>query len=244
MRQSITSNLPECRTTTQKLHTTFYYSLPLLTKKTHYRRKAHTFFKSLFGGTLNITIRRSSPTHDHVTMAPSTAAIERLILSDDALPTHYDLTLKPDLVRHTFEGSLDIKFDVLVATDEISLNYRELSFDAAVVRFVVAANQKEIKASSVTFKPAENEVVLKFAEVLPVGENVGILKIPLFHGILNDQMAGFYRSGYVGADGAKKHMAVTQFEAIDARRCFPCFDEPARKAVFKVTIEVERVGFK
>ena len=41
-------------------------------------------------------------------MAPSTAAIERLILSDDALPTHYDLTLKPDLVRHTFEGSLRV----------------------------------------------------------------------------------------------------------------------------------------
>lgn len=47
-------------------------------------------------------------------------------------------------------------------------------------------------------------------------------------------MAGFYRSGYTTVTGEAKIMASTQFEALDARRCFPCWDEPARKAVFQV----------
>lgn len=48
------------------------------------------------------------------------------------------------------------------------------------------------------------------------------------------QMAGFYRSGYTTVDGESRVMGSTQFEALDARRCFPCWDEPARKAVFQV----------
>ena len=51
-----------------------------------------------------------------------------------------------------------------------------------------------------------------------------------------DQMAGFYRSQYTDSKGVKRFMATTQFEAIDARRCFPCWDEPARKATFVVTM--------
>ena len=56
-----------------------------------------------------------------------------------------------------------------------------------------------------------------------------------FEGEHDDSMAGFYRSSYT-KDGEKKHMLVTQFESIDARRAFPCWDEPAFKAVFKVTV--------
>lgn len=47
-------------------------------------------------------------------------------------------------------------------------------------------------------------------------------------------MAGFYRSGYTTVEGESRVMASTQFEALDARRCFPCWDEPARKAIFQV----------
>ena len=52
-------------------------------------------------------------------------------------------------------------------------------------------------------------------------------------------MAGFYRCQYNDANGNMKYMASTQFEALDARRAFPCWDEPARKAVFRLTIEVD-----
>ncbi|CAM9646828.1 unnamed protein product, partial [Laminaria digitata] len=53
-------------------------------------------------------------------------------------------------------------------------------------------------------------------------------------------MAGFYRSGYTTVEGEARMMASTQFEALDARRCFPCWDEPARKAVFEVTLVVPK----
>lgn len=46
-----------------------------------------------------------------------------------------------------------------------------------------------------------------------------------FIGVLNDKMCGFYNSTYT-EDGEKKQMATTQFEATDARRAFPCWDEP------------------
>lgn len=59
-----------------------------------------------------------------------------------------------------------------------------------------------------------------------------------FVGFLNDQMAGFYRSSYTDLAGHKVVMATTQFEPTDARRAFPCFDEPALKATFQLRVTV------
>ncbi|KAL5682507.1 hypothetical protein ACJX0J_008892, partial [Zea mays] len=81
----------------------------------------------------------------------------------------------------------------------------------------------------------EDEImVISFDRELPFGE--GVLTMD-FTGTLNDQMRGFYRSKYV-YNGESRNMAVTQFEAADARRCFPCWDDPAFKAKFKLTLEV------
>lgn len=61
-----------------------------------------------------------------------------------------------------------------------------------------------------------------------------------FTGVLNDKMAGFYRSTYKNPDGSEAIMATTQMEATDARRAFPCFDEPALKAEFTVTLIADK----
>jgi len=74
---------------------------------------------------------------------------------------------------------------------------------------------------------------MRFPSELPLG--TGYLTMS-FRGTLNDQMAGFYRSGYYDLFGRKQHMGVTQLEAIDARRMFPCVDEPAAKAEFEVKV--------
>src|SRR5262245_23371397 len=60
-----------------------------------------------------------------------------------------------------------------------------------------------------------------------------------FRGILNDKLRGFYRSIYKDPSGVTHTMAATQFEATDARRAFPCWDEPALKAVFAVTLAID-----
>ncbi|HYY47073.1 MAG TPA: ERAP1-like C-terminal domain-containing protein, partial [Thermoplasmata archaeon] len=62
----------------------------------------------------------------------------------------------------------------------------------------------------------------------------------VFSGVLNDELAGFYRSRYTMSDGTEGFMAATQFESTDARRAFPCWDEPATKAVFEVSLVVPR----
>jgi len=156
----------------------------------------------------------------------------RKLLPTDVLPVKYDLTLEPDLERFTFLGLVKITCDVQVATDVVQLHSRELLVKSA--KFTsTAEGASDLTASELSFKVKDQELAIKFEEFLPVGE--GVLEIS-FQGTLNDQMAGFYRSKYTGSDGVKRHLATTQFEAIDARRCFPCWDEPARKAVFGVTL--------
>src|SRR5688572_26616820 len=61
----------------------------------------------------------------------------------------------------------------------------------------------------------------------------------VFRGTLNDKLRGFYRSVYKDPSGVSRTMAATQFEATDARRAFPCWDEPAFKAVVSVTLVVD-----
>ena len=73
-------------------------------------------------------------------------------------------------------------------------------------------------------------------DAIPAGE--GHALAIEYEGCMNNQMAGFYRSGYTDAKGEKRIMGSTQFEALDARRAFPCVDEPAAKAVFGMTLVV------
>ncbi|XP_021819428.1 aminopeptidase M1-like isoform X2 [Prunus avium] len=148
-----------------------------------------------------------------------------------AVPKRYDITLKPDLTACSFGGSVAVHLDIVSDTRFIVLNAADLSVDAASVSFA---------SSKVLFKPwkvetfEEDEIlVLEFGETLPIGS--GVLGIG-FEGILNDKMKGFYRSTYEH-NGEKKNMAVTQFAPVDARRCFPCWDEPAWKATFKIRLD-------
>ena len=61
-----------------------------------------------------------------------------------------------------------------------------------------------------------------------------------FVGDLNDKMAGFYRSVYKNHDGTEGILATTQMQPTDARRAFPCFDEPALKAEFTITLIADK----
>ncbi|XP_042507016.1 aminopeptidase M1-like isoform X3 [Macadamia integrifolia] len=148
-----------------------------------------------------------------------------------ATPKRYDLKLTPDLSACTFSGSVEINLQIVQETQFLVLNALELVIAEVYFR---DSHQREFRPSDVTVDNEDEILVLAFADVLPLGE--GILGVN-FSGILNDHLTGFYRSTVV-VGGEKKNMASTQFEAADARRCFPCWDEPALKSTFKITMEL------
>jgi aminopeptidase N len=113
------------------------------------------------------------------------------------------------------------------------LHSKEITIKEA--SFVNVASGKGPALLEIAYQLVDTTVTLTFAEALPLGE--GQLKIK-FQGILNGDMSGFYKSGYTDADGKKQIMGSTQFEALDARRAFPCWDEPAVKATFGITLIV------
>ncbi|XP_031283763.1 aminopeptidase M1 [Pistacia vera] len=151
-----------------------------------------------------------------------------------AVPKRYDIHLIPDLNTCQFTGSVSIDLDIVETTRFIVLNAAELSIDNRSVSLAAKSSSKVFEPTKVELVEDDEILVLEFSENLPVG--MGVLAIG-FEGVLNDKMKGFYRSTYEH-NGQKKNMAVTQFEPADARRCFPCWDEPACKATFKITLDV------
>lgn len=145
-------------------------------------------------------------------------------LSKDIDPLHYRLTMQPDLKMFVFTGEEEILLSIKNPTKSITLHADEIDVTRALFNDSL---EGEIEHDDVS-----ETVTIRFAKPLPIGE--GRLHLD-FTGIHNDMLKGFYRSKYY-VDGQEHYMAVTQFEATDARRAFPCFDEPARKATFTVTL--------
>ncbi len=138
--------------------------------------------------------------------------------------------LKTDLENFTFSGEETIYLILEKATREITLHSVDLEIEA--VEWIHGG--KESWAGQVAYNKEAETATFRFPKLLEKGK--GQLKL-IFKGILNDKMRGFYKSKY-SVDGVDKHLAVTQFESTDARRAFPCFDEPSQKAIFDVTLMI------
>ncbi|QLH04529.1 aminopeptidase [Nitrosopumilus oxyclinae] len=144
----------------------------------------------------------------------------------DVNPINYQLTFEPDLKKFTFHGMESITADCKKPTNLITLHCAELK----IISCQVKSKGKIIKSSPKTDEKKE-ELGIKLSEKIK-----GKITIDLeFQGILNDRLLGFYRSQYV-QNGKTKYLATTQFEAADARRAFPCWDEPEAKATFEISI--------
>ena len=144
----------------------------------------------------------------------------------DITPINYELIFDPDLSKFTFEGKEKITINCKKPTKVISLDCAEIKIKSCIVE----SNKKTIASSTKTNEKLEKlQITLK--------EKIkGPATISLeFQGILNDRLLGFYRSQYVQG-GKTKYLATTQFEAADARRAFPCWDEPEAKATFDISI--------
>ena len=158
-----------------------------------------------------------------LTLASTTQAQR---LPSTVIPDHYTLTLTPDLKAATFTGVESIDVTLAEPTSHITLNSAEIAFQSVTV---TAAGK--LQSATVSLDAANEQATVTFPAQLPAGK--ATLAIA-YTGILNNELRGFYLS-----KTAARNYAVTQFESTDARRAFPCFDEPAYKATYDVTLIVD-----
>jgi len=152
-------------------------------------------------------------------------------LSPDVRPVAYRLHLEPNLESATFAGTVEIDLDLATASSAITLHAIELDVEPAEL----VAGSATFVSSSPTFDATYETATFAFASEIPAGRSTMLLR---FTGILNDQLHGFYRSTFTDDAGVEHVIATTQFEATDARRAFPCFDEPSLKATYQTTLVI------
>ena len=155
-------------------------------------------------------------------------SIKNVRLPEHVIPKRYSITLFPNLQEFTFSGEEEITLELREPAKEIILHAAELEITSAEI----ISDKKKLKAAKITYDEKAETATISFDNIITKGESK--LKLT-FAGILNDKMRGFYRSKYKH-EGKDQHMAVTQFESTDARRAFPSFDEPAKKAIFDVRL--------
>lgn len=148
-------------------------------------------------------------------------------------PTHYDILIKTKVAEKdlNFNGQVTIDITVTTATKLIELHSKLLIIDGLELWTKEATPSK----LEVSYKPEETELLeIKSVDDIPVGDYT--LKID-YNGQLKDDDLGFYVSKYTNENNEEVWLAATQFEAMNARHAFPCFDEPALKATFDIKIE-------
>ncbi len=147
-------------------------------------------------------------------------------------PSRYDLTLEPDLETGDYLGTLSIALEVAEPVTEIVLNANELRLDEAAL---ASDDGRRVEVSKILTDDEAERATLDLAETAEPGS--WSLEIA-FRGELNPRLTGFYRSTYRDEDGTNRIVGTTHFEPTDARRAFPCWDEPDLKAVFGLTLVV------
>jgi len=149
-------------------------------------------------------------------------------LPGTARPENYKLTFAPDLEKAKFEGDETIAVRVLKPTPEITLNAVDIDFHEVTISSGGATQRAKVTPEK------EKEMVVLSVEK-PLSAGAATIHIT-YTGILNDEMRGLY----LGKDDRGRKYASTQFEATDARRAFPSFDEPEYKATFDITAVADK----
>jgi len=147
-------------------------------------------------------------------------------------PLHYQLTLEPDLDNATFEGRQAVRLEVDEPVEQIVLNAADLDITEA---WVVTPHGDRIDLT-VSLDVAAERATMVAGAVLGTGPHTLHTR---FRGELNDKLRGFYRSTFKDHEGRSRTIATTQFESTNARRAFPCWDEPDFKATFGVSLAID-----
>ncbi|XP_077571930.1 endoplasmic reticulum aminopeptidase 1-like isoform X2 [Stigmatopora nigra] len=150
-------------------------------------------------------------------------------LPQTVVPTHYDLTIHPNLTTLTFTGTVRILVDVLEDVDAIVVHAKELK-----TANVKLTTPEGVRPLQVLENSVYQQLALVSDKAIPKGEDYEIHMD--FSANLSDTYHGFYKSSYRTGDGEVRILASTQFEATFARAAFACFDEPSFKANFTIAI--------
>jgi len=147
-------------------------------------------------------------------------------LPGGATPEHYTLWFAPDLATATFRGraAIDVRLDA--PTSAVTLHAAEITFGAVEI---AAAGRTQ--TATVRLDEKSETATLTVPQRMPAGP--ATIRVT-YTGILNDKLRGFYLSQANG-----RRYAVSQMEATDARRAFPSFDEPAKKATFDISLTID-----
>jgi aminopeptidase N len=157
--------------------------------------------------------------------AASVPVDSRQVLPSGILPSHYDLQLMPDAEHLTFKGVVTIDVSASAPVPDIVLNAKGLTFDSTRL--------DGVPATLVNLDPALGRATLAF----PRGVSAGAHKLTIaYHGAIGRETFGFFAMDYDTASGKRRTLA-TNFEPAGARMLMPCWDEPARKATFSVSID-------
>ncbi len=145
------------------------------------------------------------------------------------IPLNYKLRLEPDLEKFSFNGFLELTLESAEKVESVNVNILELDIHSCSL-----SNDDNIQNCVFDMDVDSEILAIKLPEAV---QGKFILSIR-YTGTINDKMAGFYRSKYV-SNGKVYPIAVTQFQESDARRAFPCFDHPEKKAVFDIELIID-----
>ncbi|NXW64321.1 AMPN Aminopeptidase, partial [Eurystomus gularis] len=186
-------------------------------------------------------VATTTPTTTTTTPAPNNPW-NRWRLPTALVPETYEVTLQPflapkDNASYTFEGNSSVVFLCKEATSLILIHSKALNYtmQGSFHASLQAVDGFSVPVISRTWLETTTQyLVVQLGGDLQPGQRYQLFSS--FTGELADDLAGFYRSEYVDESGAKRVVATTQMQAADARKAFPCFDEPAMKANFTVTL--------
>ncbi|XP_049817872.1 aminopeptidase N isoform X2 [Aethina tumida] len=148
-------------------------------------------------------------------------------------PSHYRIKLIPDFENFTTTGTVRIKLNVIETTYTIIFNINEIEIDGSSLRVTSISNNEQVPIASQEYLEGYRYKIT-LDKLLKAGDEYNLDII--YKGVLSKHLQGFYRITYENQEGVVKRGASTQFSPTDARRAFPCFDEPYFKAQFTISV--------
>ncbi|NXY70497.1 AMPE aminopeptidase, partial [Glareola pratincola] len=149
-------------------------------------------------------------------------------------PVHYDLEIQPEMEKDTYTGSVNISIALEKSTSYLWLHLRETKI-TEMPTLQKSSGQQIALTDCFEYKPQEYIVMKAEAELSITNESDPYILTLKFEGRLNGSLVGFYRTTYT-EDEKIKSIAATDHEPTDARKSFPCFDEPNKKATYTISI--------